>query len=99
GQDRPRRDACDVRQGREVHEREAARRRELCDRVRVVAAWGGVELAELAGDRVAVLVEADRRVTRGQERHVGLEVPVALLQALVDKRDPLLITEFSKPSA
>src|SRR5437763_1821325 len=59
----------------------------------VGAARGGVERAKLAGDRVGVLVEADRRVTRGQERHVGLEVRVALLQALVDERDPLLVGE------
>src|SRR6266496_4442868 len=72
-QDRPRRDPLEVGQQREVYEREAARRRPLGGRVRVVAARGGVELAELAGDRVGVLVEADRRVTRGQERHVGLE--------------------------
>src|SRR5207249_2156340 len=53
----------------------------------------GVELAELAGDGVGVLVEADRRVARGQERHVRLEVRVALLQALVDERDALLFGE------
>ena len=52
-------DRLDLRQQREVHEREAAGHRELGDRVGVVAARRGVELAELAADRIGAFVEAD----------------------------------------
>jgi hypothetical protein len=92
-QDGPRRDPFDVRQQREVHERQAARRRELGDRVGVVAARRRVELAELARDRVGVLVESDRCVARGQDRHVALEVRVALLRARVEEVVALVFGE------
>jgi hypothetical protein len=52
-----------------------------------------VELAELAGDRVGVLVESDRRVARGQDRHVALEVRVALLRARVEEVVALVFGE------
>src|SRR5215207_3398382 len=92
-QDRPRRDPLDLREQREIHERQAARRRELGDRVRVIAARRGVELAGLAGDRVGALVESDRRVSRGQNRRAALEVRIALLRARVEEVVALLFGE------